>query len=205
MQALIATPLHSGAADREFITGLLDAQGLFEGWMCLEGHANICRARDILAAQFLATGCDTLVFIDGDVGFLRRDLELLLSSPHPLSCGLYQRKNGSGDWVCYPQPDKGESVPEQPELRRVARAGTGFMRIDRVVFETLVSGGHIGSYALGERTVQQFFPTGIYRGEFLSEDYYFCELATAAGYGVYVDTRIKLQHVGRHVYRDGAT
>jgi len=204
MQALIATPLHSGAADREFITGLLDAHGLYAGWMCLEGHANICRARDLLAAQFLDTGCDTLIFIDGDVGFLRKDLELLLASPYPLSSGLYQRKNGSGEWVCFPQPDQGVPDAQHPQLRRVARAGTGFLRIDRTVFEKLIAGSHVGNYPAGERQVHQFFPTGVYQGEFLSEDYYFCELAARAGFGVYVDTRIKLRHVGRHVYRDAA-
>lgn len=61
MKALLATPLLNGTADREFITGLLQAHGLYAGWICLEGQANISRARDLLVAQFMATDCTTLV------------------------------------------------------------------------------------------------------------------------------------------------
>jgi len=205
MKALVATPLHSGAADREFVTGLLQAHGLYAGWTCLEGHANICRARDLLAAQFLATDCTTLLFIDGDVGFGRQDVERLLASPYPVTGGLYQRKNGSGEWVCHPQPQDAPADVAHPSLRRVARVGTGFLRIDRVVLQNMIAGGHVAEYPVGDLRVQQFFPTGVLDGEFLSEDYYFCELAARAGFGVYVDTRIKLKHVGRFVYQESVT
>jgi hypothetical protein len=205
MKALIATPLHSGTADREFITGLLDAHGVYAGWMCLEGHANICRARDLLAAQFLATDCTTLVFIDGDTGFTRTDLALLLSSPHPITSGLCKRKNESGEWVCHPQPETVvPNDPARPEYRPLARAGTGFLRIDRLVFDALVANGSVASYPVGNAKVHQFFPTGVRNGEFLSEDYYFCELAAQAGFSVYADTRIQLKHVGRFVYQSKA-
>jgi hypothetical protein len=201
MKALLATPLHSGSADREFIVGLLQAHGLYAGWTCLDGHANICRARDLLVAQFLATDCTTLVFIDGDVGFSREDMQRLLASPHPISSGLYQRKNGSGDWVCHPQPDDASADPSNKDLRSVARVGAGFLRIDRGVFQNLIAGNHVANYPVNDLRVHQFFPTGVLNGEFVSEDYYFCELAARAGYKVYVDTRIKLKHVGRFIYQ----
>jgi hypothetical protein len=204
MKPLIATPLHSGSADREFITGLLAAQGLYAGWMCLEGHANICRARDLLAAQFLATDCDSMIFIDGDVGFSRQDMEMLLASPHPITAGIYRRKNDSGHWVCHPQPHEARHDANLSSLARVERVGTGFLRIDRRVFDALVAGSHVNRYANGDQQVHQFFPTGLYNGEFLSEDYYFCELAAKAGFDIYIDTRIKLKHVGRRVYQEEA-
>jgi hypothetical protein len=201
MKALLATPLHTGSADREFIVGLLQAHGLYAGWTCLDGHANICRARDLLVAQFLATDCTTLVFIDGDVGFGRDDLQRLLAAPVPICSGLYQRKNGSGDWVCHPQPGDAPLNRDHPELRSVARVGAGFLRIDREVFEKLILGGHVVDYPVNETRVHQFFPTGVLNGEFVSEDYYFCALAARAGYSIHIDTRIKLKHVGRLVYQ----
>ncbi len=201
MKALLATPLHDGTAAREFITGLLQAHGLYAGWICLEGQANISRARDLLAAQFLATDCSTLVFIDGDIGFGYQDLHYLLSSPYPLTGGLYPRKAASRKWVCVPQPEELPPVAGHPELRRVQRVGTGFLRIDRSVFETVVDAGLASAFALDGKQLHHFFPSGLLDGEFLSEDYYFCELAARAGFGVYVDNRIRLRHVGRLVYQ----
>jgi hypothetical protein len=201
MKALLATPLHTGAADREFIIGLLQAHGLYAAWTCLEGQANISRARDILAAQFLASDCTSLIFVDGDVGFSRQDLQWLLESPYPITGGLYQRKNGSGQWVCVPQPAAGTPSAEQPNYRRVQRVGTGFLRIDRVVFEKLISGAHAVEYPLDNNRIHQFFPSGVLDGHFLSEDYFFCELAARAGFDIHIDTRIRLKHVGRFIYQ----
>ena len=202
MKALLATPLHYGTADSEFINGLLYAHGLYAGWVCFSGQANICLARDTLAARFLDTDCTTLVFIDGDIGFGRQDLELLLNSPHPITCGLYQRKNSSGGWVSHPQPEHALVDEHNPSLRRVERAGTGFMRIDREVFQTLVEDRYVNSYLIGSKTINEFFPTGVFNGEFLTEDYYFCELAKGAGYSIYADTRIRLAHAGRFIYQE---
>jgi hypothetical protein len=201
MKALLATPLHTGAADREFIIGLLQAHGLYAAWTCLEGQANISRARDILAAQFLASDCTSLVFVDGDVGFSRQDLQWLLESPFAITGGLYQRKNGSGQWVCVPQPDAATGSARQPNYRRVQRVGTGFLRIDRTVFEQLVSGKFVVDYPLENNRLHHFFPSGVLDGHFLSEDYYFCELAARAGFDIHIDTRIRLKHVGRFIFQ----
>jgi len=201
MKALLATPLHSGAAEREFIIGLLQAHGLYAAWTCLEGQANISRARDILAAQFLASDCTSLVFIDGDIGFSRQDLQLLLESPFQITAGLYQRKNASGQWVCVPQPEAAASVASQSNYRKVQRVGTGFLRIDRAVFEKMIQSKLVLGYPLDNNELHQFFPSGVLDGHFLSEDYYFCELAARAGFDIHIDTRIRLKHVGRFIYQ----
>lgn len=200
MKALLATPLHTGTAEREFITGLLAAHGLYAGWICLEGQANISRARDTLAAQFLATDCTTLIFVDGDIGFSRRDIERLLAAPFSIVGGLYPRKSVNPTWVCVPQPETLEPVAGHEEFRRVRRVGTGFLRIDRSALEKMIGDGGVGRYALNGKQLHHFFPSGLLDGEFLSEDYYFCELAHLAGLGVYVDTQIRLRHVGKHTY-----
>jgi hypothetical protein len=204
MKALLATPLHSGCADRDFITGLLESHGLYAGWSCLEGQANISHARDLLVAQFLASDCTTLVFIDGDIGFGRGDLQRLLSAPLAIVGGLYPRKRETLKWVCVPQPEDLPEIPGYPGYKRVRRVGTGFLRIDRTVFEKLIASGHVASYPARGQTVHHFFPSGVVDGEFLSEDFYFCEIAARAGFGIYVDQNIRLRHVGRRVYRPDA-
>ncbi|HEY5809779.1 MAG TPA: hypothetical protein VIT67_17520 [Povalibacter sp.] len=154
----------------------------------------------MLLAQFLATDCTTLVFIDGDIGFTRDDLQRLLDAPFPITAGLYPRKSAKLKWVCVPQPEDLSAIEGHPHLRRVRRVGTGFLRMDRSALEKMIASGHVGHYELNGNHINHFFPSGLLNGEFLSEDYYFCELATQAGLGVYVDTRIRLKHVGRSIY-----
>jgi hypothetical protein len=205
MKALLATPLHTGSADREFISGLLAAHGLYAGWICLEGQANISRARDTLAAQFLASDCTTMIFVDGDMGFGRRDVERLLAAPFPIVSGLCPRKTLNPRWACVPQPEELPAVPGHEDFRRVRRVGAAFLRIDRSALLQIIAAGSVGSYTLKDNLIHHFFPSGLLDGEFLSEDYYFCELAALAGIAVYVDTQIRLRHVGKQVYeRRGA-
>ncbi|HKE92948.1 MAG TPA: hypothetical protein VKB34_01465, partial [Povalibacter sp.] len=161
MKALLATPLHSGCAEREFITGLLAAHGLYAAWTCLEGQANISRARDLMMAQFLASDCTTLVFVDGDIGFGRDDLQRLLASPFPITGGLYPRKGGKLKWVCVPQPEDLAVIPDYPDYRRVRRVGTGFLRIDRDALEKMIASGHVSHYVLNGNRIHHFFPSGL--------------------------------------------
>jgi len=199
MKVLLATPLYNGSADREFIQGLLQCQGLYYGWSCFEGQANISIARDLLVAEFLQTDCTTMVFIDGDIGFTRADLEALLESPHTITAGLYPRKRQSKSWVAVPLPG-GEEIRDHAAPVRVKRVGAGFLRIERRVFEDLIASGACPASNWEQRPVHHFFPTGLFEGEFLSEDYYFCELARRAGHEIHIDPRIRLKHAGRIIY-----
>jgi hypothetical protein len=199
MKALIATPLYDGRAERDFINGLLQCHGLYYAWACIEGQANISLARDLLAAQFLASDCTTLVFIDGDIGFQRTDLERLLASPHSVTSGLYLRKRANAEWVF--QPVLGAEAPPRDKPFQVRHAGAGFLKIERRVFQDLIASGSFPSYPGADgQTTHHFFASGVVDGEFLSEDYYFSEIATRAGHPVYVDPRIRLAHVGRWTY-----
>ena len=48
--------------------------------------------------------------------------------------------------------------------------------------------------------MNHFFQTGVVDGVILPEDYYFCELARPVGHQAFVDTAIRLRHIGRAVY-----
>jgi hypothetical protein len=189
-------------ADREFINGLLQCHGLYHAWACLEGQANISLARDQLADQFLATDCTTLVFIDGDIGFQRSDLQRLLSSPHSITSGLYPRKRAAAEWV-FVAADGAPATIESTAPFPVRRAGTGFLRIERQVFLDLIASGLCTPFMDAGRRLHHFFPTGVENGEYLSEDYFFCELAAKVGHRVFVDPQIRLRHVGRWVFSRG--
>jgi hypothetical protein len=201
VKVLIATPLYDGRADREFITGLMNSHGLYHAWTCLEGQANISLARDMLAAQFLASDCTTLVFIDGDIGFIRKDLETLLASRHAVTSGMYPRKRAQEDWVFVPLGDDSEQLIEAGKPFPVKYTGAGFLKIERRVFTDLENSGRCPFYASGDGgQIRHFFGTGVLDGVFMSEDYQFCELAAQAGHRVHLDPRIRLRHVGKWTF-----
>jgi hypothetical protein len=201
-KSLIATPLIDGRADLEFVNGLIGCQGLYHGWACVAGLAHISLARDLLAAQFLAGSCDQLIFIDGDIAFTRADLEALLASDKSLVSGMYPRKGPGGSWSF----KTGSLRPDEPlpakGLIPVRYAPCGFLRIDRRVFDDIAKSGSCPQlkYSFEGHPVHHFFQTGVIDGELLPEDYYFCELARRASHQPFVDTAIRLRHIGRAVY-----
>ena len=145
MTVLVATPLIDGRGDREFINGLLQSQGLFYAWACVEGQSHISLARDLLAAQFLESGCDTL--IDGDIGFTLADLEKLIVAPRPFVSGMYARKVKNGPWIFKAESENTEVDERAGGLLPVRSVPTGFLRIDRKVFLRLIEEGICPPYS----------------------------------------------------------
>ena len=117
------------------------------------------------------------------------------------------------NWLGLPS---GELYHDYPldSLIEVKHLGTGFLRIRREVFESIIAqcGDRIAfDYASEEegfagRTGYEFFPIGpdirypVGSGarQYLSEDWAFCELARACGFKLHVDPRISLTHSGTH-------
>jgi hypothetical protein len=200
VKSFIGTPLIDGRADREFINGMIASQGLYQVWACVEGISHISMARDLLAAQFLASGCDRLIFVDGDIGFTRADLQRLVVTGKSLLSGMYPRKNPDKHWAF----KTSSSGPEEPLSGKgvipVLYAPCGFLSIERRVFTDMAASGSCPQYSEQGNTLNHFFQSGVIDGVFLPEDYYFCELARRSGHPAFVDTAIRLRHIGRAVY-----
>jgi hypothetical protein len=96
-----------------------------------------------------------------------------------------------------PEPD--EALPAKG-LIPVRYAPCGFLSIERRVFDGIAKSGSCPTYSYEGHTVNHFFQTGVVDGEILPEDYFFCELARRAGHAPFVDTAIRLRHIGRAVY-----
>jgi hypothetical protein len=113
---------------------LLQGLGVQFDYNSFVGISNLPRARNMLAARFLASGATDLMFIDDDIGWDQNDVTRLLASEQPLIAGTYRRKNdndqGIAGWCC-------EFLPDATQELRVdamgnieaARVGTGFMRV----------------------------------------------------------------------------
>lgn len=185
----------------------------------------ITRGRNILADTFMRSGMTHTLLIDADIVFTPDDALLLLALADPFSdkdviCGAYPKKHiswkkvrdaakaGFGD----DNPDLlanfvGEFFftavyPDQPhdfdEPLEVKETGTGFMMVQRRVFERLAEAHPELQYEddwTGE-TLTSFFNDGVLGRRYLSEDFDFCRLVRDLGMKVWIMPRVNLGHMG---------
>lgn len=188
------------------------------------------RARNRLVAHFMDTRDTDLLFVDADITFSTEDVLTLLSCDEPIVGGVYPRKQL--DWTRIAAAAKAGVSPDQlpyygfipvmnwsvpgdyslEDLIEVRHLGTGFLRIKREVFTTMIEklGDSITfDYSADEplfrgRTGYDFFPTGpdirypLGSGgrQYMSEDWAFCELARQCGFKLYAAPLVRLVHSG---------
>lgn len=174
-----------------------------KGWavQMLRGSSQVDLARSTLASEALRRGFDGTLWIDSDMQFEPQDVVKLLESERPFIAAGYPAKG--------PKKMVGKFLDDQPVvfgegggIIEVQYVGMGFTYVAREVYEAMIrvgvpeaTGGYDG------QTVWPFFmPMVAPCGDYLSEDYSFCERARAVGYAPHMDTRIKIGHIGDYVY-----
>jgi hypothetical protein len=177
-------------------------QNPVKGVLTYRGDSLVSRARNELARLFLASDCKYMMFVDDDLEFHPDMIARLRSHNLPIVGGVYYKK--SLDF----SPVLNRPVANHDNgLTEVGEIGTGFLMIRRDVF------GAMKEYFDIEYSPAQdqppgprwdFFPVGRKHGDktgqYLSEDYYFCQRATELGYKIYADTQVVPLHHGKAVY-----
>jgi FkbM family methyltransferase len=160
------------------------------------GDSLVSRARNSLTADFLASDCTHLLFIDTDLIFSSEHISRLLSHSVAIVGGFYPKKqDGDLAWVCNALLEN--HPPETAAgLQQLRYIGTGFMLVEREVFERMIDGTIAYRADHTGRDEHDFWRVGVYQGRYLSEDWFFCQRALDLGYHVYGDTRVILKHWG---------
>jgi hypothetical protein len=158
----------------------------------------VSRARNIAVCGFLTTDREFLLFWDADIIAQPHDLARLSEHDDDILCGIYPKKMIELVPVFQTLPGRGNT--KVGGLEEVARSGTGFMRIHRSVFERMKKEGVAALYENHGEHQWDFFPVGVVGGEYLSEDWWFCDNARSLGIKVMLDTRIQLRHQGLATY-----
>jgi len=204
----------------------------------LYNESLITRARNYLVDEFLRSDCTHLMFIDADIGFDPDDVIALsviaeTGSDKEVVCGPYPKKCISwekikkavdrgfadkdpqqlekyvGDYVF--NPTDGQESIALNEPVEVLEGGTGFMIIQRGVFEKFKTAYPHLSYKPdhvrtehfdGSREIHAYFDCVIdpKTKRYLSEDYMFCQYARDAGMKVWLCPWMKLEHQGTYVF-----
>ncbi|HZK90772.1 MAG TPA: hypothetical protein VFC56_11545 [Stellaceae bacterium] len=188
---------------------LLQGLGVRFHYTSVVGSSNLPRARNVLAARFLASGATDLMFIDDDVGWDQNDVVRLLACDQPLIAGITRKKLDNPDdvagWGCQllSGADRGFVTDASGNIE-VARAATGFMRLQRGVFEEMIRArpewkrGEAAELSPAEQ--QFYYRFFMYDDEEQTEDYVFCDRWRELGGRVFIDPALRLTHVGVKAY-----
>jgi hypothetical protein len=186
----------------------------------------ITRGRNSVVAAFLDLPAEThLMFIDADIGFGVDQVQRMLSFDQDVVAGMYPLKTIDYDQAAFRRAAAGEplqtaqlryaGVPCEGDERQSMNgfvtgfyAGTGFLLMKRRVLELMAAkypethytAAHNTPLASPSRNLFALFDCLIDRetGQYLSEDYAFCNRWRALGGTIWLDTRSKLTHVGPH-------
>ena len=204
----------------------------------LYNESLITRARNYLVDEFLRSDCTHLMFIDADIGFDPDDVIALsviaatggdkeiVCGPYPKKCISWEKIKKAvdrgfadkdpqqlekyvGDYVF--NPTDGQESIALNEPVEVLEGGTGFMIIQRGVFEKFrVAYPHLSykpdhvrtEHFDGSREIHAYFDCVIdpKTKRYLSEDYMFCQYSRDAGMKVWLCPWMKLEHQGTYVF-----
>ncbi len=217
---LICTPEKDRYVRGEFThslyeTGrLLTQLGIKHFWIENVGTANLPKARNELAATFLASPFDEAMLIDDDMGWEPSDLVKLLGSRQPfIGAAGPKRMDFLPDtdvrrWCFLPlvwETDKPQPRDEMGNVE-VEGIGTGFLKLSREVFERIIL-AHSHLKRPGRPELPQHIRDHYYRffefpdnDDETGEDYAFCRLWRSIGGKAWIDPTINLIHAGDKDY-----
>ena len=224
MKLHIATPMYGGNCTAGYTSSLMNlARHVPFEHNFVTNESLVTRARNMLTHNFLASDCTHMLFIDADVAFDAHGVAKMLESGKDVIGGLYAKKYIN--WSRVHAAAKQCQTPQQlaanaydyyvrgnvqlgtQECVEVDSVATGLLLISRSVFETLrptTPISKLGSTVVGQissdEPVHHFFDTGVdaKTGEFLSEDYAFCQRWKATGGKIYAAPWIQTIHIGTH-------
>jgi hypothetical protein len=222
---LVGTPMYGGMCCSTYVYSMLELMrlctkiGLPLNTYYIMNESLVQRARNQIANSFLETQHTHLIFIDADIGFNPVDVLSLLLADKSIIGGAYPKKSLNftaglnakkkgvpdnqlghcmGNFVYRPLCNTEIKVFEMKESKYL---GTGFMMITKDVLERMkpfVPNYKPNSGMPGEEKKRfwAYFSCEVINDEYLSEDYWFCEIAGQHGEIMWLAPWVYLTHMG---------
>jgi hypothetical protein len=189
----IAVP-HTGTVSMRWAVRLAELE-MPQHTMVSKSTAAIDLAREKTVEDALETDPEWILFMDSDVIPPRDVFQRLHSHGQDIVSGLYYMDNPDGVHPAMWRLDENDSPAicgyDREGLVSVDGVGFGCLLVNREVFETLERPWFRWTQGYEDH------PWDLqHKGEKpgISEDFYFCHKALAAGYDIYVDTTVKCMH-----------
>jgi predicted O-methyltransferase YrrM len=181
---------------------LADEHDIGTAYLLLAGNCHVDDSRNSLVKEFLASDCNALFFIDGDVTWQNEDLFAVLSSlkdHHTIYGGVYPYRRPALQW---PQSMPVRTMPGaeigEGGLIEVEGLPTGFMCIPRPLFERMAADAEKFHPKRGQDVIPLLFERSILGGQRMGGDIGFC-VAAREKYGAkcFALANLRLGHVGK--------
>ena len=170
----------------------------------ISGCSVVSRVRNLIAQDFMDSDCTDLMFIDSDINFNAEDIFRLMAWNTDPKKGIVAgipvaRKKGK-TYISTLDTDEDENIfMNHMGLVRAKRVATAFMLIRREVFEKMYEAHPEWRYhdekKIGDQ-ITAYFDFALKDGNYIGEDFLFCDRARELGFEVWIDPTIKLGHVG---------
>ena len=133
----------------------------------ISGQCYLDVARNLLVRMFRDTAGTDMLFVDDDVAFEEDAIARICAATRPIVAGIYPKKTTPIQW-----PIDGAGPVGPDGLAECEMAPTGFMRINRAVFELMAP--ECEAFGWEGKTLVAFFQTLIKDGRYWGEDVHFC-------------------------------
>ena len=217
MSLMIALPCHGGIVNEKttmslFKLGKLLARSNIPHGLLTQANSSLITQGRSKCVNFFINNTDHeyLFFLDSDIGFDEYDVLKLINHEVDIVSGAYPMKTIPIRYCVTPvQPEQ-----RKGDLLKIEGNGMGFTLIHRNVFLQMAQKFPDLKYTPpkddsnvppteGEINNSYHFFMEHKKGDgFLSEDKSFFFRASMLGYDIWLDTTIKLQHVGSHIFSE---
>lgn len=205
-KVMLATPVYdtpaasyvfSIAQSREALT----AAGIDSAYLLLAGNVHVDDSRNGVVREFLNSDCTDLIFLDADVSWEPEALIALCKFDCDLVGGVYPYRRPNTQGAMPVRMIEGIHEPVDG-LLEVEGVPTGFMRIRRVVLETLAAKAKKFKPRPTESETPLIFERGLKGIDRFGGDLRFCEMWRDCGGKVFAATELRLGHAAKMVLTD---
>ncbi len=224
---MIATPSQDHQVSMNYAIGLSDAatamtvNNIYFELARVCGSSLLPHARNSLVDMFMKSRCQRLLMVDADQGWNKDSIFRLMQSPRMIIGGITPHKRFPINFNFEPlDEDKhffkdlvNKGMPEFIEFAKakadklgniqVNHVGTGFVMIDREVFNILKD--QVNEYSAFDNNPavkhREYFKMSGEKGHYKGEDWWFMELARANKIPIYINANVILSHLGNFEFR----
>jgi len=203
-KAVVLVP-HLNGIEWECERGLQELERSGVRVIRMGGSSAIDLARCVLASNALHDRCESLLFIDADLGFEHHDALRLLARPEPVVAGIYVKKSRREIASIFAEGIVEVRFGPQAEgLYPLQYAAAGFLRIRADVLHRMIRELELPfCNARWGRGFWPFFQPAVVplpdgQMHYLSEDWAFSHRLSQIGITPMADTTVRLWHYGRY-------